>query len=116
MDQAYNETIAISELIDLNEKKTLPFVKSDDANPDDTRDPIKYSKKKRKISPYNEEEEAAIVKAKSDGNRISGGRTSRKIISSARGADVSEISFIRKVFDKLDFLVFSTNEKSEAWR
>jgi len=104
-----NEAISISELIELNEEKTPPFVRGDEKDPDNARDNIDNLKKKQKSVAYSKEQ-AAIAQAKADGIRISGGRTSRKIISSARGADVSEVSVISEAFGDLSFLVMATDE------
>ncbi len=105
-----DEAIKLTELIELNEEKTPAYIRADEKDVDDTdarADLYDGSRKKAKIGA----EDTAITRARAEGVRITEGFSAKKIISSARGADISKVEVVTNVFAGLVFHVHISEEE-----
>lgn len=109
-EKPYFDTPTFAELLDLDEHK-LPAVVM--PGEDDVDGDSGYAKKKRKASVLDRDEEEALQRVKEEGHVVTGGRSSRPIISSAAGADVSNLSQISSAFNGICFHVIGNDKHSK---
>lgn len=111
-EKPYYDVTTYSHLVDLDENKLPAFVRADEGDIDDVSDKAPNTKR-RKRGELESDEEAALQIAKEEGHEIRGGRSGRKVIASATGADVSETERISTAFEGLKFHVTMTDQKAK---
>lgn len=109
------DVITVTELIEQNEGKTPAYVRADehDADDVDARSGSSGMPNKRKKTVLDEAEATAIARAQAEGVRITGGSSAKKIISSAKGANVLDVAVISDAFKGCTFHVIGSDEGTE---
>lgn len=105
-----SEAVKLTELIELNEEKTPAYIRADEKDVDDIDARAESYGGPRK-KPKTGVEDAAIARARAEGVRITEGVSASRIISSARGANVSKVKIVANAFAGLVFHVLISDEE-----
>ncbi|PXF46308.1 DNA ligase 4 [Gracilariopsis chorda] len=109
-EKPYYDVPTFTQLIDLDDNKTPPVVVADENDVDDVLD---IGNKKRKRGTLESDEEDAVQRARNEGHIVTGGRSTRKLISSAAGLDVSNVKRKTSAFQNTCFYVVAEDCKSK---
>lgn len=108
-DKPYFDVPTFTQLLDLDENKLPAVVRPDEEDVDD----VPGLPQKRKRTEIDIEEENALKQVMEEGHLITGGRSSRKVIDTAAGVDISSIPPISNALANLTFMIIASDVRSK---
>eukprot|EP00737_Agarophyton_chilense_P000680 gb/GEZJ01000753.1/.p1 GENE.gb/GEZJ01000753.1/~~gb/GEZJ01000753.1/.p1 ORF type:complete len:1067 (-),score=169.51 gb/GEZJ01000753.1/:1067-4267(-) len=109
-DKPYYDVPTFEHLKDLDDNKNPPTIVSDENDVDEVLE--KRTKRKRK-KVLSSDEEDAMRRVKEEGHIVTGGKSSRNLISAAPGADVGTVERKSNVFEGLKLHVVSESQEQK---